>query len=95
MPVKLKITLTKITWILLISASCSTIFAKEKPNIVIIYMDDLGYGDVSAYGATEINTPNMDKLAEGGIRFTTGYASSSTCSPSRYASAYRGISMEK
>ncbi len=85
MPVKLKITLTKITWILLISASCSTIFAKEKPNIVIIYMDDLGYGDVSAYGATEINTPNMDKLAEGGIRFTTGYSSSSTCSPSRYA----------
>lgn len=58
---------------------------EKLPNIVIIYMDDLGYGDVGAYGATEINTPNIDKLAEGGIRFTTGYASSATCSPSRYA----------
>jgi len=57
----------------------------EKPNIVIIYMDDLGYGDVGAYGATEINTPNMDKLAESGVRFTNGHSSSATCSPSRYA----------
>lgn len=55
------------------------------PNIVIIYMDDLGYGDVSAYGATELNTPNMDRLANGGVRFTNGYASSATCTPSRYA----------
>ncbi len=55
------------------------------PNIVIIYLDDLGYGDVSAYGATELSTPNIDKLANGGIRFTQGYASSATCSPSRYA----------
>ena len=55
------------------------------PNIVIIYMDDLGYGDMSAYGATELQTPHMDKLAHGGIRFTNGYASSATCSPSRYA----------
>ncbi|MCG6189167.1 sulfatase family protein [Maribellus maritimus] len=58
---------------------------EKLPNIVIIYMDDLGYGDVGAYGATEIHTPNMDKLANGGVRFTTGYASSATCSPSRYA----------
>lgn len=55
------------------------------PNVVIIYADDLGYGDVSAYGATEIHTPNMDKLAMGGIRFTSGYSASATCSPSRYA----------
>jgi arylsulfatase A-like enzyme len=55
------------------------------PNVVLIYADDLGYGDVSAYGATEISTPNLDKLAEGGVRFTNGYASSATCSPSRYA----------
>ncbi|SFU14087.1 Arylsulfatase A [Algoriphagus locisalis] len=57
----------------------------KKPNIVIIYMDDLGYGDLSAYGATEISTPNIDKLANGGIRFTNGYATSATCTPSRYA----------
>lgn len=57
----------------------------ELPNIVIIYMDDLGYGDVSAYGATEIHTPHMDRLAHEGLRFTRGYASSATCTPSRYA----------
>ncbi len=56
-----------------------------RPNVVIIYADDLGYGDVSAYGATEINTPNIDRLARGGIRFTNGYSASATCSPSRYA----------
>nr|MBI1230622.1 sulfatase-like hydrolase/transferase [Cytophagales bacterium] len=57
----------------------------SSPNIVIIYMDDLGYGDMSAYGATELQTPHMDILANGGVRFTNGYASSATCSPSRYA----------
>lgn len=55
-----------------------------KPNIVVIYLDDLGYGDVGAYGATEIPTPNMDALANGGVMFTRGYATSSTCTPSRY-----------
>jgi arylsulfatase A-like enzyme len=55
------------------------------PNIIVIYMDDLGYGDMGAYGATELKTPNFDKLALGGVRFTTGYASSATCTPSRYA----------
>jgi arylsulfatase A-like enzyme len=57
----------------------------EKPNIVIIYLDDLGYGDVGAYGATALETPNIDALASGGIRFTEGYATSATCTPSRYA----------
>nr|WP_299074489.1 arylsulfatase [uncultured Allomuricauda sp.] len=56
-----------------------------KPNIVIIYADDLGYGELGAYGATELKTPNLDKLANGGLRFTSGYASSATCTPSRYA----------
>jgi arylsulfatase A-like enzyme len=55
------------------------------PNIVVIYMDDLGYGDMGAYGATGLKTPNFDMLAEGGVRFTTGYATSATCTPSRYA----------
>lgn len=57
----------------------------QKPNIVFIYMDDLGYGDMSAYGATEIATPNMDALANGGVRFTSGHSTSATCTPSRYA----------
>ncbi|MHB0755942.1 sulfatase family protein [Polaribacter sp. M15] len=58
---------------------------KKQPNIIFIYADDLGYGDVSAYGATEISTPNIDDLANGGVVFTNGYASSATCSPSRFA----------
>ena len=75
-------------------ASCSKTAKQEvteesssatKPNIVIIYTDDLGYGDVGAYGAKDIPTPNMDKLANGGVRFTNGYATSATCTPSRYA----------
>lgn len=73
---------------LLLFATCQNQPKQEEPqnpNIVIVYLDDLGYGDVGAYGATEIKTPNFDKLAEGGVRFTTGYASSATCTPSRYA----------
>jgi len=58
---------------------------KTNPNVLIIYADDLGYGDVGAYGATEIKTPNIDRLAKGGVQFINGYASSATCSPSRYA----------
>ncbi|WP_430931648.1 sulfatase family protein [Saccharicrinis sp. 156] len=58
--------------------------ASKKPNIIVIYMDDLGYGDVGAYGATELSTPNMDMLANGGVKFINGYATSATCTPSRY-----------
>ncbi len=63
----------------------STKSENDKPNIIIIYADDLGYGDVGAYGSTELKTPHMDALAKGGVRLTNGYASSATCSPSRYA----------
>lgn len=57
----------------------------QKPNIVILYADDLGYGDVGCYGATAVKTPNVDKLAQTGLRFTSGYCSSATCTPSRYS----------
>jgi len=57
---------------------------KKLPNIVVIYADDLGYGDVGAYGASQLKTPNIDKLTNDGIRFTNGYATSATCTPSRY-----------
>ncbi len=59
--------------------------APSPPNVVIIYLDDLGYGDVSSYGQTTLPTPNIDRLANGGVRFTNAYASSATCTPSRYA----------
>ncbi|MEO7463808.1 MAG: arylsulfatase [Ferruginibacter sp.] len=61
------------------------VFAQQKPNVVFIYADDLGYGDVSSYGATKISTPNLDRLASQGIRFTNAHATSATCTPSRYA----------
>ena len=58
---------------------------KDKPNIIIIYADDLGYGDLSCYGATRISTPNIDRLAGRGLRFTNAHCTSSTCTPSRYS----------
>ncbi|MEP6728838.1 MAG: arylsulfatase [Bacteroidota bacterium] len=61
------------------------LIAQQKPNIVFIYSDDLGYGDLSCYGATKIKTPNIDALARKGIRFTNAHASSATCTPSRYS----------
>ncbi|MBS1576450.1 MAG: arylsulfatase [Bacteroidetes bacterium] len=57
----------------------------SKPNVIYIYADDLGYGDLSCYGATKIATPNVDRLASQGIRFTNAHSTSATCTPSRYA----------
>ena len=59
--------------------------AAEKPNIILILTDDLGYGDLGCYGATRIKTPHLDQLAAQGLRFTTAYAPASTCTPTRYA----------
>jgi arylsulfatase A-like enzyme len=59
--------------------------AADKPNIVILYADDLGWGDTCSYGATAVVTPNIDRLAREGLRFTDGHAAAATCTPSRYA----------
>ncbi len=56
-----------------------------KPNIVLIMSDDLGYGDLGCYGATRVKTPNLDRLAADGLRFTDAHATASTCTPSRYS----------
>src|SRR6056297_257807 len=78
-----------ITYLVLLSACKQSPYTDETysptPNIIIIYADDLGYGELGAYGATQLKTPNLDKLANGGIRFINGYASSATFTPSRYA----------
>lgn len=55
------------------------------PNIVVMYADDLGFGDVSCYGATALDTPNIDRLASEGLMFYQGYATAATCTPSRYS----------
>ena len=65
--------------------SCNKKETPTKPNIIIVYMDDLGYGDVSYNGASKLQTPNMDAMAMAGMRFNNGYATSATCTPSRYA----------
>lgn len=56
-----------------------------RPNIVLIYADDIGYGDFGCYGAKTIPTPNIDRLASNGVRLTSAYATSSTCTPSRFS----------
>ncbi len=55
------------------------------PNIVIIYADDLGFGDIGCYGGTGVPTPNLDRMAQRGLRFTNAYATAATCTPSRYS----------
>lgn len=57
----------------------------EKPNVILLVADDLGYGDLSCYGATRVQTPAVDSLATAGIRFTNMHACASTSTPSRYA----------
>lgn len=75
--------------ILFIAAFSTTLFvqkaASSKPNIIIIYVDDLGYGDVGCYGATSVKTPNIDKLAKNGLKFTDAHCTAATCTPSRFS----------
>ncbi|MDE3253350.1 MAG: arylsulfatase, partial [Bacteroidota bacterium] len=68
----------------LVISTALTAQSTQKPNVVIIYSDDVGYGDISCNGAVTIHTPNIDRIAQQGLRFTNAYATSSTCTPSRY-----------
>ena len=63
----------------------ATVHAADRPNIILILADDLGYGDLGCYGATALKTPNLDRLAKQGLRFTDAHATSATCTPSRYS----------
>lgn len=75
-----------LTAIFLLSG-CYSVFAqnkaKRKPNIIYIYADDLGYGELGSYGQTKIKTPHLDKLAKEGMRFTKHYTSTPVCAPAR------------
>lgn len=74
----------------LLSLLAISVYAQQKPNVIFILADDMGYGDLGCYGQQLIETPNIDKLASGGIRFTQFYAGTSVCAPSR-ASLMTGL----
>lgn len=69
--------------VLLLGAICAPALA-DTPNVVLIFADDLGYGDLGCYGATKLRTPNIDRLAAEGRKFTDAHSASAVCSPSRY-----------
>jgi len=72
----------------IIANACIAGFAKAEaaqPNIILILADDLGYGDVGCYGSIGLKTPNIDRLAQRGLRFTDGHSTSATCTPARYS----------
>lgn len=71
---------------LLALSGCDELSAEPtKPNIIILYVDDLGYGDIGINGATGVRTPNIDQLAAEGLNFTDAHSTAATCTPSRYA----------
>ena len=65
--------------------SVSQVSASERPHVLFILADDLGYGDLGCYGCEDIRTPNLDRLATEGVRFTDFYANAAVCSPTRAA----------
>ena len=69
--------------LLTFSISCNNIRKETLPNIVIIFIDDLGYGDISNFGAINYKTPNIDKMANDGMLFTNFYSAQAVCSASR------------
>src|SRR5436190_14780072 len=74
--------------VVVLTTKASGIHAQDKakqPNIIFILADDLGYGDLGCYGQQKIKTPNLDKMARQGLRFTQAYAGSTVCAPSRCA----------
>ena len=77
--------LTRRQWLASTAAVAMAQTAARKPNVILIVADDLGYGDLGCYGQTKIRTPNLDRLAAEGLRFTQAYAGSTVCAPSRCA----------
>src|SRR5688572_12076732 len=70
-------------FILLLVFVASALGAQRRPNVVLIMTDDAGYGDFGSYGATDVKTPNLDRLARDGVRFTDFYANAPSCTPTR------------
>lgn len=86
MPLAKSLMIFQLLTVLFLSVSCNRNVQEEtRPNIVIVYADDLGMGDLSCYGATLVQTPHIDSLADGGIKFMDAHSSAATCTPSRYS----------
>lgn len=68
-----------------LSLSATQMMAQQKPNVIVFYADDLGYGDLQCYGGKNVPTPNIDRLASEGCRFTNAFAVAATSTPSRYS----------
>ena len=77
----------KYIYLTLLAVSLGIHAMASKPNVIVIMADDLGFGDIGCYGAKPKNlkTPHIDQLAKEGLRFTSGYCSASTCTPTRYS----------
>lgn len=75
--------LLQASFVLILSLAAGLAEAAERPNVLLIYVDDLGFGDLGSYGHPIIETPNIDALAKAGMRFTANYSPSALCSPSR------------
>jgi len=73
----------KVHFYLLFLLAHLSVFAADKPNVIYILTDGLGYGDLSCYGQKKFQTPNIDRLAREGLRFTAHYSGNTVCSPSR------------
>lgn len=69
--------------LLVAAAFTLALYAGKQPNVIVILADDMGSADANCYGSKDLETPNIDALAQRGIRFTQFYAASSVCSPSR------------
>jgi arylsulfatase A len=83
--VKMKFIYYLLAAIVIISCDMTSKKSNKPPNIIIIFTDDQGYGDLSSYGSKTINTPNIDNLGAGGAIFSDFLTASSTCSPTRAA----------
>ena len=69
----------------ILAGRCAFAAGAARPNVVFLYADDVGYGDLSCYGAQRVHTPNIDRLAQHGVRFTDAHCAAATCTPSRYS----------
>jgi len=85
MKLKLRVTVVLLAFFGLLFQNCSSEKSNSKPNIIIFFTDDQGFADVGCYGAEGFETPNFDKLATEGIRFTNFYVPATVCTPSRAA----------